>query len=336
MTFLNIFNGLVSRGICVVALTCIITPANGAIVSYERDLVGAIFDPNSSDHMFAQNGADLSLNSGTLTFDTDTGRYMIDSTSYQVPAEFNYYDKTETSDYAVFNFSSINLESNVNITVTGSRGLALLSQSDFYLGTDLDYSGQASGTNGGNISLVSDGTLTISSKVSSNGANGANGGSIFLFGGPGSAGGNAGNISIGAAQFILEGSIEATGGNGGDAGFGLFNDASGGNGADGGPVEIIADAYDVTSGSIANNAGTGGQNDGVGNAANGNTSAAPFSNGSELGTGFGGDGRGINTTPIYISSLQGPTITAVPEPSSSAMLILSAFSFLARRKRTSA
>lgn len=289
---------------------------HAAATSYDSTLVGAVFNPASSDHI--PNGA-LDLSTGSITFNTDTGTF-----SGAATGSGELYDDAGDIEYAVFNFISFNIGGSATINVIGSRGIALLSQGDLTLGSQINRNGSdgiddggfgtaAPGTDGGRISLVAADGLTISATVSANGGNGGNGangfegasGSPSEPGGDGGNGGDAGNggaVTLGASSLSLSSALNATegaagmGGMGGMGGFDPDTFGTAPNGFDG----------------IQGNLGVGG-------------TISIFVDGEPASGNAGSGTRLAADTPDYI--------TPIPEPSSTVLSMIGALGLLCRRNR---
>ena len=154
---------------------------------------------------------DLTVASGTLTFDTDT---------LAVSGAFNGSGVLQSQgggapDIAVFDFSNINIASGVTITFQGSRPIALLSQGNATINSAITASGAHGGTG------------------ASGGAGGV--GKLGGFGGGSAGGGFSGQPGQGPGGALpsLPGHGAAGGGFGGDGGHGGFGTNSNGSGGGG-------------------------------------------------------------------------------------------------------
>ena len=198
-----------------------------------------ILDPNA----FASLG-DFTLNAGTYTIDTDALSYAGNAGGIL------------SSGIAVFDFSTITIGTNATINVTGTHPLALLSRSDFALGTgsSINLNGGMGGVGisnnhtGGNPPPADSGIAGAGGYA---GSQGPGGGSYGFSGGGGGGGfgGKGGNgytsPSFGAPGGQAYGDLKAKleGGSGGGAGsylqgtFGLIASGGGGGGG-GGALEI--------------------------------------------------------------------------------------------------
>jgi hypothetical protein len=141
-------------------------------LSSRADIVstsGSLFNPG--DAAFAGATKTLSLTSGSITFNTDSG-VISGSLTGMNPSDYFFQGHSQSgqASLGVFVFDSINLPQGVTITVTGSQGLVLASRHDLTLGTTL----QLNGASGVNLS-VAGGTPGTSSGGA--GASGAEGGS---------------------------------------------------------------------------------------------------------------------------------------------------------------
>ncbi|MFC4993014.1 PEP-CTERM sorting domain-containing protein [Rubritalea tangerina] len=319
-------------------------PLSAATVGYSG-LTGAVFDPDglnsTGDALEHTLLGSLSLNDGdSITFNTTNGTFSTSTGQSGTVGIASTYESSTGDPYAVFNFSTISIDAGVTIEVEGSNGLAILSQGDFTLNSNLDFSGQdgtfgtswrdigSAPTAGGNISLVAEGTMSIGSGASVN-ANGGDGGNVYTWWNPapdGDQGAQAGDISLAANNLILNGSIEAIGGTGGD-GRNQGTD-NGGSGGDGGDIVVVADAYNVTGGTIEN---TGGATGGGANPATPVVGEDGTFNGALTDNPGGGaiplPGDDIITPPSYI---------AIPEPSSAFLIVTAGLLYLMRRKRCAA
>ena len=172
---------------------------------------------------------------------------------------------------AVFDFSSINIGTNATISVTGSHPVALLSRSDFSLGTGSSINlnggdGTSGASNGGSGQLPPDGQRGTAGAGGYGGEAGPGSGYHNYSGyggGGGGFGGNGGDSTTfsGRAYGDLETKLE--GGSGGGHGsflvgaHGYYATGSGGGGG-GGALEIKANGSLAIAGSLNANGGLGG------------------------------------------------------------------------------
>ena len=168
-------------------------------------ITGAAFDPNDPSTGLVSNG-DLTLSSGILTFDLATqnfsGAASGSGTLIGAPIVAN--------DYIVYLFDSIDLGAGVTIQINNasgtSPGIALLSLSNFTLNTNISYNSSSVSHDGGDIVLVAENTLLVSSTVSSLGHTAPHGNQT---------GSDGGHITLAATNMNLDGSmITAQGGSG--------------------------------------------------------------------------------------------------------------------------
>lgn len=260
-------------------------------VSYNTSLISSIFDPSAADHDHTNGSLTLS-SSNSITFNTDTNSF-----SGAASGTGTLFEDKSGTEYSIFNFFSVNISDGVSINVTGSKGFALLSETNLSLNSSITRQGADGafgalngnpGSSGNPISLVAKGTidLGLSATLNTNGGNGADENDAGF--GNGGNGGSGGSITLGASSLTLNGSLTAQGGSGGSgSGFG----GGGGNDGLGGDILVAVDG--VTS-YTANNGG------------------------SPAGA------QSVTTTPDYLS---------VPEPSSSVLLALGGCLALIRRKR---
>ncbi|MFC4993012.1 hypothetical protein [Rubritalea tangerina] len=262
----------------------------------------AVFDPDPAGYV---SYGSLSLTgSETLEFDTDSGELKINNTVQTYVAVDVTADNGDT--YKAFIFDSFNVGSNVTIDVIPGtpnaapvNGLAILSIGDFTLNTLLEYGDATTGQGnpGGNISLVSQGDMTLTSVIQSQGGNGKN-----------SDGYDAGLITI-ATGGLLDASSATFDADGGDA-----DPKKNGNGGDAGTVTIFANEI------------TGDFNDlnitAAGGAGNG------------TGTSSGLDVNPLDFTDVdFPDGDLSYLTTAIPEPSSALLALIAGNFFLLRRKR---
>jgi fibronectin-binding autotransporter adhesin len=203
----------------------------------------------------------LSLNSGSITINTDT---------MQITGAANFtgvsYAQSGGSNIAVFCFNNINLESNVNVTVTGSQPLALLSIQnatiDNVISVDAGAAQQSPGPgasmsalggtggggfggNGGNADVASDGGRAYADLAQVL-QSGSSAGSAFSTGGQG-----GGAIEIGATNNLtIDGTVSA---NGGDGQMSLGTSSGGGSG--GGVILSAGNALSVSHATLTANGG---------------------------------------------------------------------------------
>lgn len=239
---------------------------------------GSLFNPG--DAAFAGATQSLSLTSGSITFNTDTGA-ITGALPGINPSDYFYQGQSQSGQVSlgVFVFDSINLPQGVTITVTGSQGFVLASRHDLTLGTSLQL-------NGGNAPTLS--------------ANGSGAGGI---GAPGSEGGNAGSATNSAPPALNHGD----GGKGGYANSGSASSrAMNGRGTGGGTAMSGASSPSTTFGG-----GGGGYGDKGGKAgtSTGSSSSAALGGASygadtldDLFGGSGGGGSEKNGSPSLPSS----------------------------------
>jgi hypothetical protein len=210
----------------------------------------------------------LSASSGILVFDTDaltlSGAVGLASTSGVLQSQVG------GPDIAVFDFSSVNVGASVTFQVTGSRPLAVLSQSGLLVNANVDRSG-AAGANG-----------TSFGSAAPNGPNGQNGTS-------GASSGGAGGPQPVAIEY---------GGKGGDGGYDNGNGAAGSQGSGGAAGGSIG----IATSQAFNQSGNGGNGGGGSNGVQGSSGlggaaipGGPFmlvGGGSGTGGTAGTDGKG--------------------------------------------
>ena len=223
-----------------------------------------LFDPDDVSEIL-NGGSRFDHEVGELMFNTDSLSANFNGTSIGL-GELGISDRF---DVAVFAFEGLALGSGISLTISGSRPIALLSQTDFRLASPLIWNGArgSDGSDGMKGALDEDGEM----------------------GGSGTTGGAGGIVFLGAqSQLSIESVISVVGGTGGD----------GGNGGDGGFYDYVTN---VPTG------GRGGEPgfDGIGGLAGGVTLAAPrisFSSESAIYAdgGVHGSGRG---TRLYRNEL---------------------------------
>lgn len=223
------------------------------------------FDPNSQP-----NTNTLELESGdTLTIDTDAG--VIDGDASFIST--HTITDNLGNDYQAFYFDTVSIADGVTISITGSRGLALLSGGDLELASDLNHVGSdgtdgvsveevgGAGTDGRSIALVADGLLRLDATISVTGGVGGDGGPEQDPGYPGAGGdgGDAGDILIAAPRLVFNGAIDASGGQEGDVGWASEEPFTyAGQGGDGGIIKVCNDFTTTITADVSN--GTEGSN----------------------------------------------------------------------------
>jgi hypothetical protein len=322
----------------IVCAVTLFSTAHAAVLAIDYTIDGNIFDPNQTDVHSSLGTIDYS--SGEIEFNTDTGEVFYNgSLLVSNNTSDTYYNSAEGSadrSFMVFNFDSINITSGVTILVSGSNGLALISQGDVNIeidpnnplnldgedGTrwedpDVPIFGAVLPTNGRDLSLVSKGQLTVSGEISSNGGTGGN---IFQLDTTGDPGGDAGDLTFAGIDVDLADAVlSARGGDGGDGTDAFGGDT--GSGADGGIVIVQAETYTPPT----TNPDVGG---GSGDPSAGNPDGDPGS--------FPGLDPDNPDDPLDPVDPNPPPDYLIPEPSSSAMLMLAGLGFLTRRKRGAA
>lgn len=206
----------------------------------------------------------LSLSSGdAIAIDTDTGN-ITGSASHSSTIVATDADGVQ---YRAFVFDDISIDAGVTVTLTGSLGVAFLSQEDVFVASDLNFLGAdavdavivgstgASGTDGGSIAFVAEDFLEIEGTLSVTGGAGGRGGpsSDAKDAGDGGDGGDAGAILLGAARMDLSGTINADGGEDGEIGVSQVEPPSttrAGEGGDGGLVLICNDFADTVDANV--------------------------------------------------------------------------------------
>lgn len=276
----------------------------------------------------------LNVNSGTVVFNTDFtttngGTYSVNGVTQRgqardmgLPQNSGGVDHTNANIF-VFDFTDINLSSNVNVSVIGECGLVLLASGTAELDANFNLSGvsgQAGGVNagggggagGGVISVFANGDLTFAGVIRLNGGDGALSYQTAGNGWGGSGGGAlAGGGSGGQGGFAEGGGRGGTGGDGAFVGFnkilsigfyldgggggGAYNGGAGGGGRTGGYNGDAGQGGSCPTGAIGGKGGSGhnlwGDNGGAAGGGNGGS-------GSPLGAGGGGGGGNApNGTP---------------------------------------
>lgn len=169
---------------------------------------GSIFDP-----LLATDHGELTLTSGdSLEIDTTYFRYRTNGGSWH--RGDTGHDAGSNRTYAVFCFSSIDLENGVDVTVTGTNGLVLLSRTTISIDTAI--------TNGTTGTAGGLGAADVGGTGGSGGAGGDDTG----------AGGAGGDYSGGHGQG--HGDCQNTGSGGSGAGYGGAGGQGGKNGPAGG------------------------------------------------------------------------------------------------------
>ncbi|MGJ8671344.1 PEP-CTERM sorting domain-containing protein [Rubritalea sp.] len=272
----------------------------------------AIFDPGAVE--FTNHGNLELTGSQTLTFNMVSGAlsYTGQTTAYTATTVATNYSSSPQDSYFAFVFENFVIGKNVTIDVIWGNtpppaGLAILATGNFTLEAELSYSdpAQAQAYDGGNISLVSRGDMILNSVISSDGAVGK---------GSNKNGRNGGIITI-ATGSNLDASGAAISSNGGDGAKTNSND-----GGNGGVIDIYAKSITGIYDDIAISAegGTGKTNGNIGSEDD-----------------FTGISFPSNDLDYLTTNFNNSTTTAIPEPSSSAMLMLGGLGFLSRRKRKS-
>jgi fibronectin-binding autotransporter adhesin len=244
----------------------------------------------------------LTVTSGDVVIDTDAATMTVGQTVYKadvikqdVPQTPAFSTFKGNPSVAVFNFDSLTIGSDVNVTIKGKTMLALVSQGDALIAASLDISGGNGQTGPGGAGRVGGGVgVSAARKVYSNpnpfalpGTSsptdpysdytpmGRGVGGCDFSGGPGGlggggfggAGGNGGRFgsSGGAPGGAIYGDLAAMleGGSGGGSGLDLFStgwivNICGGGGAGGGAILIASDGNLTFSGTIRANGGNGG------------------------------------------------------------------------------
>ncbi len=235
----------------------------------------ALLDPSA----FTSQGS-LSLASGTLSFNTDTlqvtgGGAGVTSTTGALFAQGG-----GNPDVAVFDFSNVLVGSGVTVQFTGTRPIAILSQSNLQIDANLNLSGTAgaagaaplsssapnggNGTNGcsgcssGGTGAPQTASTEFGGKGGDGGYNNANGGT----GNPGSGGATGGNSGIATGQAFDQSGFGGTGQSGSSGVQG--NPGIGGIGAIGGASFAIAGGSSGANGAKGNNGKGGGGGGGGG------------------------------------------------------------------------
>ena len=90
---------------------------------------GALFDPDDVTFLVNDSNA-FAPASGNVVFDTDN--LVATHNGNLIGTGEQGFDQSST-DFAVFAFSDIALSSSINVSITGSRPVALLSQTNFSL-----------------------------------------------------------------------------------------------------------------------------------------------------------------------------------------------------------
>lgn len=182
---------------------CLIASIQCAFCS--TTITGAAFDPSDPSTGLVSNG-DLTLVSGTLTFDLTSQNFSGASSGSGTLIGAPIV----ADDYVVYLFDSIDLGAAVNIQINNggstSPGIALLSLSNFTLATNLSYNSPSTSHDGGDIVLVAENTLLVSSTVSSLGHTAPHGNQT---------GSDGGHITLAATHMNLGGAtITVQGGSG--------------------------------------------------------------------------------------------------------------------------
>ena len=313
------------RGISAAALVASVLSAS-AVFGATTGTV--LFNP----YLYGSLGS-LNINSGTVDINTGTATsaptLTIGSSTYTGYIS-NQNGMAEGASngipyVGVFDFSSINIGSGVTVNITGTNGLALLSQSNTNIAATLSVSGSNAngdlgGAGGPGGFAGGNGGSNPTSGQGPGGGGPATLGSLFggspgptygnldqaLYGGSGGGGGAAGGgnggggaLDITAVGSLTVADINALGGGGGN------NFASGGGGSGGAVIlsgNTVSDsgnvfAYGMSGGHASPNAGGGGSFGGAG--LSGNSNADGFDYG-----GDGGNGQILiqSTSPNQSSS----------------------------------
>jgi hypothetical protein len=196
----------------------------------------------------------LSVASGVLSFDTDTLQVTGGGAGVTNTTGSLFAQGGGNPNVAVFDFSNVLVGSGVTIQVTGSRPIAILSQTNLQIDANLNVSG-ADGTDGASYAspAPSGGNGVNGTSAGSSGGNGApqtvatefggkGGDGGFntgngTMGGSGSGGAAGGNFGISSGQALTVSGSGGTGGNGASGFQGL--PGAGGFGANGGPSFVI-------------------------------------------------------------------------------------------------
>jgi|GEM_PF-2254877 len=274
-----------------------------------------LFNPYSFDSLGA-----LNVTSGTLNINTGTST-TAPTMSFGSASYVGYINNQNGMALGaangipyvgVFDFSSINIGSGVTVNITGTNGLALLSQSSANIAATLSVSGYSNGTNGlggpGGFAGGNGGSNPTNGQGPGGGK--VNGGSetygnldTALYGGSGGSGtpsgfggGGGGALDITSAAGLTVGPIYARGGSGINGG--------GGSGSGGAVIlsgSTVSSSQVYALGALAN--GGGGGEGGFGGFGFGGTGYAG-------GSGFGGGGRVLiqstaanqSTSRVYVGN----------------------------------
>lgn len=206
------------------------------------------FDP---DGYTSLGGLSLS-GSDVITIDTDTGVMSGSANHVSTTAILD----SDGGQYKAFVFDDISIGAGVTVSVSGSLGVAFLSQDDLFFGADMSVAGSdaadavadqqdgADGGEGGSIALVADDYLKVDGTLSVTGGAGGEGGPDVPGDHPGNGGngGDAGSILLAAPRMQLNGALMAAGGEDGDVGDSTEEPfADSGQGGDGGLILICND-----------------------------------------------------------------------------------------------
>lgn len=214
--------------------------------------------------------------------------------------------------------SNLTIEGNLTITSTGHLMFTGADPRQLYVKGSLDiqvdgaakgkisYEGSGTanpGHNGGTLTIIVDGNVTVSGGVSVKGGNGSNVG-----GATGATGGNGGILTFNVCgNFTSSGEITARGGNGGNSTG--PSATSGGNGGNGGTITVNVNGLVTINGIVHAQGGNGGNPQGTGqNGANGtitiNTEQAAANT----------VGANFNPTPTISLNLEDPAQCSQPVP----------------------
>jgi hypothetical protein len=243
----------------------LLAAASAILIATPNHAAAALLDPLT----FTSQGS-LNLASGPLTFDTDTlqvtgGGAGVTNTTGSLLAQGG-----GNPDIAVFAFSNVVVGGGVTLQVTGSRPIAILSQSNLQVDANLTVSGAAgaagaapvapSASNGGSGndgaqgqggSIGKGGPFTSATEFGGKGGDGGYNNGNGASGSLGSGGASGGSMGIASQQGFVQSGSGGTGGKGANGGNGPSG--TGGNGATGGP------SFALNGGGSGNN-GTQGTN----------------------------------------------------------------------------
>lgn len=199
---------------------------------------------------------------GAVTIDEDT---TINCSTGQAPDGFNW----DSGQKAFTIKGGLAVTSGATLSATHEaanpeRCRLIVETGRVIINGTVDYDQRGDMEKGGPLELIAREQIEIDGEVASDGAAGVSPSAIP--GGDGTSGGDAGSVLVRGPVVVIEGTVTADGGNGGDgAAIPLIGSANGGNGGDAGSATVISDFGALTlSGSITALPGSGGDNAGSG------------------------------------------------------------------------